>query len=376
MFYFDDIMGPMVRPTPNTRSIERDHIAHKHGRGSVNNASGRFEQEKRSPFDDGWDDGAPQPVQTHVTEETPRSIVTTNRSPDISFEQSINPYRGCEHGCSYCYARPTHAYMGLSPGLDFERRLFAKPQAAELLREELQSRSYVPKVIAIGTNTDPYQPIERDYQITRSILKVLAEFNHPVAIVTKSHLVTRDIDILAPMARKNLAKVCLSVTTLDSKLSRAMEPRASTPLRRLSAITQLTKAGIPTGIMMAPVIPALNEAEIESVLESCAEAGATSAGYIMLRLPLEVRHLFKDWIEALMPNRAAHIMRLVEDIRGGKAYESEWGLRMRGRGAYAKMIKDRFHAASKRLGLNANRLDLDTSQFRCVAEKDGQLTLF
>jgi len=362
--------------TPHTRSIDRNHVVHRHGRGATSNVSGRFESEKRSAFDDGWESLGPEPVQTHVTEETPRSIITTNRSPDISFDQSINPYRGCEHGCSYCFARPTHAFMGLSPGLDFERRLFAKPKAAELLREELQSRAYVPKVIAIGTNTDPYQPIERDYQITRSVLKVLAEFNHPVAIVTKSHLVTRDIDILAPMARKNLAKVCLSVTTLDAKLARAMEPRASTPLRRLSAIRQLTEAGIPTGIMMAPVIPALNEAEIESVLESCAEAGALSAGYIMLRLPLEVRHLFKDWIEALMPNRASHIMRLVEDTRGGKAYESEWGLRMRGRGAYAKMIKDRFHAASKRLGLNANRLDLDTSQFRSIAEKDGQLRLF
>ena len=266
--------------------------------------------------------------------------------------------------------------MGLSPGLDFERRLFAKPQAAELLREELQSRSYVPKVIAIGTNTDPYQPIERDYRITREILKVLAEFNHPVAIVTKSHLVTRDIDILAPMAQKNLAKVCLSVTTLDSKLARAMEPRASTPLRRLAAIRQLAEAGVPTGMMMAPIIPALNEAEIESVLESVAEAGATSAGYIMLRLPLEVRHLFKDWIESLMPNRAAHIMRLVEEMRGGKAYEAEWGTRMRGRGAYAKMIKDRFHAASNRLGLNANKLEMDTTQFRRPVEKDGQLTLF
>ena len=357
-------------------TIDQGQLALMKGRGAVSNESGRFEPLQKVGVDDGWSDQAPALLKTKVTEETPRTIITTNQSPDISFDQSINPYRGCEHGCTYCYARSSHAFMGLSPGLDFESRLFAKPDAARLLREELSAKRYQPKIIAMGTNTDPYQPIERRYKITRDILKVLDEFNHPVAIVTKSHLVTRDIDILAPMAKRNLVKVCLSITTLDARLSRAMEPRAATPLRRLSALKQLNDAGIPTGVMVAPVIPALNEAEIEAILEKSANTGVTQAGYIMLRLPLEVRFLFRDWIHEIVPGRADHIMRLVTEMRGGAEYDTRWGHRMKGTGAYAKMISDRFKKACKRLGLNQDPAPLDASQFRKPVDKYGQLALF
>jgi DNA repair photolyase len=276
------------------------------GRGARNNLSGRYERHARSLVDDGWNNLEElPPLNTTVVEETPKVIITRNDSPDISFDRSINPYRGCEHGCSYCYARPTHAYMGLSPGLDFESKLFVKPTAPELLRAELAAKGYAPRTIALGTNTDPYQPIERRQRLTRRILEVLSEFNHPVGIVTKSALVTRDIDILQDMAKRGLAKVALSVTSLDPRLSRSMEPRAATPARRLSALELLAAAGIPTTVMVAPIIPAVNDSEIEAILKSAQAVGVREAGYVMLRLPLEVRELFESWLATDMPDRAA-----------------------------------------------------------------------
>ncbi len=337
------------------------------GRGAGSNDSGRFEPVQRVPLPD-WTGEAPPPLRTTVTPERARRILTTNASPDIAFDQSINPYRGCEHGCIYCYARPTHAYMGLSPGLDFESRLFAKTNAAEALEAEVSQRRYRVKVIALGANTDPYQPIERRFEITRAVLQVLARHRHPAVIVTKSHLVTRDIDILAPMARQNLVKVCLSVTTLDPRLARAMEPRASTPTKRLAALRALARAGIPAGVMVAPIIPALNDSEIETVLAAAHEAGAAQAAYVLLRLPLEVKGLFEEWLDEVVPNRAAHIMRVLKEMRGGKAYESEWGVRMRGRGPYADMIAHRFRAAVKRLGLNGPSKPLNTTLFRHASD--------
>ena len=346
------------------------------GRGAKLNMTGRFERHSRSLFDDGWQglEDLP-PSRTEVFTETPKTIITRNESPDISFDRSINPYRGCEHGCSYCYARPTHAYMGLSPGLDFETRIFAKPNAAELLRTELLSRDYMPRTIAIGTNTDAYQPIERSHRITRRILEVLAEFNHPVGIVTKSALVTRDIDILKPMAEQGLVKVALSVTTLDARLSRAMEPRASTPSKRLATLEMLSAAGIPTVVMVAPIIPGLNDHEIEPILQAAHAAGAREAGYVMLRLPLEVRDVFKDWLESSVPDRAAKVMSLVRSVRDGKDSDSTWGRRMTGTGPYAWTIGRRFELASKRLGFNANRLKLSADKFTRPPQPGEQLSL-
>ena len=346
------------------------------GRGARVNMPGRFERFGKSLFDDGWNslDDLP-PLRTDVFEETPKSIITRNESPDISFDRSINPYRGCEHGCSYCYARPTHAYMGLSPGLDFESKLFAKTNAAQLLRDELSAKGYTPRTIALGTNTDPYQPIERSRRITRQVLEVLAEFNHPVGIVTKSALVTRDIDILKPMAEKGLVKVALSVTTLDPKLARAMEPRASTPMKRLAALELLSAAGIPTVVMVAPVIPAVNDADIESILKAASAAGVREAGYVMLRLPLEVRDVFKDWLESAMPDRAAKVMSLVKSVRDGKTNDSTFGRRMTGTGPYAWAIGRRFELACQRLGLNASRLKLATDLFTRPPQPGEQLTL-
>ena len=347
------------------------------GRGAKINMSGRFEAFNRSLFDDGWQ-GLEElpPFRTQVFEESPKTIITRNDSPDISFDRSINPYRGCEHGCSYCYARPAHAYMGLSPGLDFESKLFAKANAPELLRAELLAKSYSPRTIALGANTDAYQPIERERRITRRILEVLAEFNHPVGIVTKSALVTRDIDILAPMAVKGLVKVALSVTTLDAKLARAMEPRASTPIKRLEAIERLAAAGIPTVVMVAPIIPAVNDAEIEAILKAAYAAGAREAGYVMLRLPLEVRDVFKDWLEAALPDRAAKVMSLVRSVRDGKESDSTFGRRMTGSGPYAWSIGRRFELACQRLGLNASRLKLSVDHFKRPPQPGEQLTLF
>src|ERR1700761_6447920 len=328
------------------------------GRGAVSNAVGRYEKQTRVLLDDGWDDGwrtedgAAPAIRTEVIHDATRSIIAHNKSPDLSFDQSINPYRGCEHGCIYCFARPTHAYLGMSPGVDFESRLFAKPNAAALLARELSAPGYVPKVIAMGTNTDPYQPLEKKMRITRSILEVLRDFRHPVAIVTKSPLILRDIDILSEMARMGLAKAALSVTTLDRKLARVMEPRAGTPTRRLQAIQGLSDAGIPAGVMFAPAIPALNDHEMEAVLTAAADHGARSAGYVLLRLPLEIKDLFREWLEAQVPGRAKHVMALIRQMRGGKDYDSQWNTRMKGTGPYAEMMSRRFRLAVKKLDRN------------------------
>ncbi len=346
------------------------------GRGTASNASGRFEALARTGFDDGWarDDELPA-LKTVVSEETARTIITRNTSPDISFDRSINPYRGCEHGCSYCYARPTHAYMGLSAGLDFESKLFAKTNAVELLRKELGAKGYEPATLALGSNTDPYQPVERQYRLTRAILEVLNEANHPVGIVTKSALVTRDIDILQQMAAKGLVKVALSITTLDHTLARKLEPRAATPGRRLQAIELLSAAGIPTVVMTAPVIPAINDMEIEKLLGAAQAAGAREAGYVLLRLPHELKELFRDWLEREFPDRAAHVMNLVRDTRGGKENDPEFGTRMAGRGPYAWQIGRRFELACRRLGLNKTKLKLRADLFSRPVQPGEQLTL-
>ncbi len=334
------------------------------GRGALSNASSRFDDEKKIRTTDGWDveDELP-PLRTTLTRDATRTILARNTSPDVPFDRSINPYRGCEHGCIYCFARPTHAYLGLSPGLDFETKILFKPEAAKLLVAELASPKYRCDVVAMGTNTDPYQPVERDLKITRSILKVLSEFNNPVGIVTKNHLVTRDIDILGDMAKRNLAEVFLSVTTLDKTLARDMEPRASAPHRRLEAIRALTAAGIPTGVMTAPMIPGLNDHEMEAILEASTEAGATRAGFTVLRLPLEIKDLFDEWLRANRPDRAEKVLSLVRQMRGGALYQAEFGLRMKGEGPIAQLLSARFAAAVKRLGLNRIRYRLDTLRF-------------
>jgi DNA repair photolyase len=349
----------------------------RRGRGAQSNASGRYEPLARVAFDDGWEklEDLP-PFKTSVTADATRKIITRNDSPDISFDRSINPYRGCEHGCVYCFARPTHAFLGLSPGLDFESKLFMKPNAPELLERELSAPGYTPKVIAIGTNTDPYQPIERRYQIMRRILEVLDRAGHPVGIVTKSALVLRDLDILARMAKRNLVRVAISVTTLDAKLARTMEPRASTPPRRLEALRQLVKAGVPTSAMVAPVIPALNDAEIERILEAVAETGVRHAGYVLLRLPLEVRDLFREWLMANFPDRYRHVFKLIRDMRGGKDYDSTFGSRMTGKGPMAWMIGRRFEVACERLGFNAVSVKTTTEHFRPPQTASEQLSLF
>lgn len=342
----------------------RVDIQRRRGRGAGMNPGGRFEPTERVAYDDGWTtlEDMP-PFRTEVQVEKPRTAITRNESPDIPFDRSVNPYRGCEHGCIYCFARPTHAYMGLSAGLDFESKLFAKPDAPRLLERELAKPGYKPRTIAIGTNTDPYQPIEREWRIMRQVLEVLQKANHPVAIVTKSALITRDIDILSAMAEKGLAKVGISVTTLDRKLARTMEPRASTPTRRLEAIRKLSEAGIPTAVMMAPVIPALNDHEIERVLDSGKAAGACEASYVLLRLPLEVSPLFRDWLLQNYPDRYRHVMSLVRSMRGGKDYDAEFGKRMKGAGPYAWQISRRFEMATKRLGLGRRSMQLRDDLF-------------
>jgi DNA repair photolyase len=347
------------------------------GRGAQSNASGRYEPLARIAFDDGWRslDELP-PFKTTVQADATRKIITRNDSPDIGFDRSINPYRGCEHGCVYCFARPTHAYLGLSPGLDFESKLFVKPEAAELLAKELASPNYTPRVIAIGTNTDPYQPIERRYKVMRRILEVLDRAGHPVGIVTKSALVLRDLDILARMAERNLAKVALSITTLDPELARKMEPRAAAPLRRLETLRALAQAGVPTTVMVAPIIPALNDSEIERILDRAQAVGVREAGYVMLRLPLEVRDLFREWLVTNYPDRARHVFKLIRDMRDGKDYDSEWGKRMKGTGPYAWLIGRRFEVACERLGLNKKKLKLSTEHFRHPRPDDAQLSLF
>jgi DNA repair photolyase len=353
------------------------------GRGAVSNATGRFEPTRYERVDDGWRgaetstaDDEPAPLRTTVTLDTTRTAIVRNKSPDIPFDRSVNPYRGCEHGCVYCFARPTHAFLGLSPGLDFESRLLAKPDAPMLLAEELRKRGYQVEPLALGTNTDPYQPIEREYKITRGILEVLSDFNHPVMITTKSTLILRDIDILAPMAAKGLARAALSVTTLDPATARAMEPRAPRPERRLETVRALSEAGIPTSVLTAPIIPALNDWEIERLLEASAAHGAVDAGYVLLRLPLEIKDLFTEWLEAHFPKRAKHVLALMREMRGGKLYDAEFGARFSGKGPYAEMIAKRFRLACNRLGLEKNRAHLDCSQFKPPARAGDQLALF
>jgi DNA repair photolyase len=355
-------------------AIDRER---RRGRGTLSNASGRYEPLARMAFDDGWQTLDDLPAfQTTVTVDSTRKIVTRNDSPDISFDRSINPYRGCEHGCVYCFARPTHAYLGLSPGLDFESQLFMKPKAPELLERELSAPGYVPKTIAIGTNTDPYQPIERRFKIMRGILEVLERAGHPVGIVTKSALVLRDLDILARMAERDLVKVAVSVTSLDVKLARAMEPRAPTPPRRLETLRQLVQAGVPASAMVAPVIPALNDAEIERILEAVAAAGVRHAGYVLLRLPLEVRDLFREWLLENYPDRYRHVFKLIRDTRGGKDYDSTFGKRMTGSGPIAWMIGRRFEIACERLGFNKTHVRTTTEHFRPPRPSAQQLDLF
>jgi DNA repair photolyase len=349
----------------------------RRGRGATINPGGRYEAEERIAEDDGWGSlGELPPFQTEIAYEKARSIITRNTSPDISFDRSINPYRGCEHGCVYCFARPTHAYLGLSPGLDFESRLTVKPDAAALLEKELSHPSYQPRTIAIGTNTDAYQPIERKLKIMRAILEVLAAFNHPVGIVTKSALVQRDIDILAPMAAKGLVKVALSVTTLDPKTARGMEPRAASPMKRLETMRRLAQAGIPVSVLVAPIIPAINEHEIERILDAARAAGAEGAGYVLLRLPLEVRDIVQEWLLTHHPDKLRHVMSLIRSTRGGKDYDSQWGQRMVGSGPYAWMIGRRFEMAAERIGFNTARRRLRTDLFVRPQKEKAQLSLF
>ncbi|MEZ5926620.1 MAG: PA0069 family radical SAM protein [Hyphomicrobiaceae bacterium] len=336
----------------------------RRGRGAASNVSGRFEVESRQPIDDGWHSLADAtPALTEVQIEAARTIITTNQSPDISFDQSINAYRGCEHGCIYCYARPTHCYLGHSAGLDFETRLYAKANARDRLEAELAEPGYRASTIALGTNTDPYQPIERRYEITRQILEVLRKTRHPVGIVTKSALVTRDIDILGEMARQGLAKVALSITTLDRHLARRMEPRAATPERRLEALRQVSAAGIPTAVMVAPIVPSLTDSELEGILEAARDAGASEAGYVLLRLPLEIKDLFGEWLAEHAPDRARRVMAILREMREGKDYDSRWHVRQKGTGPYAQLIARRFQLALKRLGLNQRREHLRTDLF-------------
>jgi DNA repair photolyase len=348
------------------------------GRGAISNAGGRFEPVTSEAFDDGWntDDEQPPQLRTTVTAETARVIISRNDSPDLSFDRSINPYRGCEHGCIYCYARPAHAYMGLSPGLDFESKLFFKPGSGQLLDRELRKRGYAPRPIHIGGNTDPYQPVERRLRVTRQVLEVLRRWNHPFSVITKSALICRDLDIIGPMGREGLARAAVSVTSLDRKLARAMEPRAATPERRLEAIRQLSAAGAPVAVMFAPVIPGLNDHELEAVLQRAAEAGAEGAGYVVLRLPLEIKDLFREWLEANLPDRARKVMSLVRQMRGGRDYDPQWGKRMKGEGPIAEMIGKRFAIAKRRFGLDRPSRALDLSRFAPPAAAGDQMELF
>jgi DNA repair photolyase len=348
------------------------------GRGARSNSSGRYESQAREAFDDGWtpDDLEPQQLKTTLTAERAKLIISKSDSPDVGFSRSINPYRGCEHGCIYCYARPAHAYMGLSPGLDFESKLFFKPEAGRLLEQELSKPRYQPLVIHIGGNTDPYQPQERNLRITRQVIEVMARFRHPFSVITKSALILRDLDLLAPLAAQNLVRVAVSVTTLDRKLARSMEPRAATPEKRIAAIRALAAAGVPTVVMFAPAIPGLNDHEMEAVLERAADAGAKGAGYVVLRLPLEIKDLFQEWLATDHPDRAARVMSLVRQMRGGKDYDAEWRSRMKGKGPVADILAQRFKAARRRHGLDTPLPDLDLAAFRVPAKVGDQGDLF
>ncbi len=347
------------------------------GRGAVGNPQGRFERDERVRDEDAdWEEAAHGPP-TQVTRQYAKSIISRNDSPDIPFSQSINPYQGCEHGCIYCYARPSHSYIGLSPGLDFETKLFAKTNAPALLRAELSRPGYRCDTIVIGGNTDPYQPVERELRITRGLLEVAAEFNQPIGLITKSSLVERDLDLLGPMAARGLARVFISITSLDAELARKMEPRAAAPYRRLRTLHALARAGVPCGVMVAPVIPFLNDKDIEAILTAAREAGATRAGYVLLRLPHEVKALFRGWLAEHFPLRAAHIMARVQDMRGGKDYDSNWRMRQTGTGTYAELLRQRFDKTCRRLGFNQDggRSHFDFSSFR-VPDRNPQRTLF
>ena len=373
--------------TPDGLDPDIIHRSPHKGRGAVSNVSGRFEQEQRQRVIGDWPgdnpfqgvsadfpdlDGKPR---TEVGIDASRTIIARNKSPDIPFDRSINPYRGCEHGCIYCFARPSHAYLGYSPGLDFETKLLAKPDAAVLLDAALRKPGYKPDVMALGTNTDPYQPIEKEYGITRQVLQVLSDFGHPLSIVTKSVLVTRDIDILAPMAARGLVSVAISITTLDRHLARIMEPRAATPGRRLDAVYALKSAGIPVHVLAAPIIPAINDGEIEALVEASAEAGACGIGHILLRLPHEIKDLFREWLEQHFPDRADRVYSLIRQTRDGELYRAEWGERMRGSGPYAALIHRRFEIAKKRVGLSGSFPRLRMDRFAVPPRAGDQLSL-
>lgn len=386
-------MLPHVAPSFDT--IER--LAHKRdadildfklvnpalnrGRGAQSNRSGRYESEQRESFDDGWADDTPlMPFDTIEHMERATSIISKNSSPDLPFDRSINPYRGCAHGCSYCYARPTHTYMGHSAGLDFERDIYIKPNAATLLRRELSHGRYRPKTIAIGTNTDPYQPLEKKHKIMRSLLEVFLETRHPVSITTKSALILRDIDLLSQLAKLNLVSVTISITSMDHKLSRWMEPRASTPAKRLEAIKLLSEAGVPTHVLLAPMIPAINDMELERILDASVAQGASGAGMILLRLPGEVKDIFAEWLLRYYPNKVSHVLNLVRDTRGGRhnsrLNDPRFGTRFRGQGAYAVMLEQRFERAIERFGLKTKPPVLRTDLFKAPEKDDRQLSLF
>ena len=373
---------PRKPPPPRT-----DHLATptRKGRGAAVNPANRFEAHAAAPFDDGWDTLTAEladlpPLPTTLTRDASRSVISWNQSPDIGFDRAVNPYRGCEHGCVYCYARPTHAYLGFSPGLDFETRLLFKPDVAALLEKELRKPGYVARPIALGSNTDPYQPVERTLKLTRAVLQVLERCNHPLTIVTKSAGVLRDLDILTSLARRDLVRVWLSVTTLDPALARRMEPRAATPVRRLQAVEALARAGVPAGVLAAPMIPGLNDAELERILEASAKAGARTAGYVLLRLPHEIKQIFEDWLHRHVPDRARHVLDLVRDTRGGALNDADFNQRMRGTGAYADLLARRFVRAARQYGLQ-DRAELNCAAFippgaprRGMAE--AQMSLF
>lgn len=347
------------------------------GRGAISNQVGRYERETRHAFDDGWDtiEDPADRLDTQVFDEVARSIITFNKSPDISFDRTVNPYRGCEHGCIYCFARPTHAWSGLSAGLDFESKLFRKTNAVELLQRELSRPGYVVRPIALGMNTDAYQPIEREQRLTRQLLEILSAHNHPVSLLTKSALIQRDIDILAPMAEKGLTRVGVSITTMDRKLARKMEPRAATPERRLETVKALSEAGIPVAVMTAPIIPGLNDHEIETLIQAAADHGARGVGYVVLRLPFEIKDLFHEWLAEHAPDRAARVINTLREMRGGKDYDAKWFERGSGRGPVAELIRNRFVRAASRLGLNQPRPPLRTDLFRPPGAGSGQLSL-
>ena len=358
----------------------------RHGRGATLNPPVRFDRQVASAFDDGWDTltaefGELPKLATTLIKDSSRSAISWNTSPDIGFDRAVNPYRGCEHGCIYCYARPTHAYLGYSPGLDFETKLIFKPEVAELLEKELRKPGYVPRTLALGSNTDPYQPVERTLKLTRAVLEVLDRFNHPLSIVTKSAGVLRDLDVLSRMASRNLARVYVSITTLNPALARLMEPRAATPARRLHTIEGLTRAGVPCGVMTAPMIPGLNDAEMEKILQAAARAGARHAGYVLLRLPHELRQMFEDWLATHFPDRAKHVLSLIRDTRGGGLSEPRFHHRMAGQGVYADLLLRRFARAARQWGLDEAREGLDCSRFAVpdnteAATAPAQLSLF